>query len=48
MNSNTRRFNLLEQLYATPVGSAYYFEWPQTQAQTTTAPAGYESIWAKL
>jgi hypothetical protein len=46
MNNNTRRFDLLEQLYATPVGSAYYFEWRQTQAKAETS--GYDSIWAKL
>jgi len=50
IKNNTRRFDLLEQLYSTPVGSAYYFEWrkPQTTAATDTSTSGYDAIWAKL
>ncbi len=50
IKNNTRRFDLLEQLYSTPVGSAHYFEWrkPQNTAVPDTPDSGYESIWAKL
>jgi hypothetical protein len=50
VNGESRRFKLDEQLYATPVGSAFYFNWHKTQENPTTKAASnaYESIWAKL
>lgn len=50
VNNNTRRIELLEQLYATPVGSASYFNWrnAQTAANNAAAAGSYETIWAKL
>lgn len=52
ISGNKRRFELQEQLYVTPAGSAYYFDW-KTQAvsatnTSTAASGGFESIWAKL
>lgn len=51
-NGETRRFKLLEQLYATPVGAAFYFEWHKSRGAVTDVTAAasnaYESIWAKL
>ena len=52
VNGTTRRFKLTEQLYATPVGSAFYFEWHKKNDAATDENAiatnAYESIWAKL
>lgn len=52
LKGNKRRFDLLEQLYLTPVGSAYYFDWHrQTDSKDNndnTKSGDYESIWAKL
>jgi len=42
-----RQFNLQDQLYATPAGSGYYFEW-RKKPEGNEPGDGYESIWAKL
>ncbi len=52
INGEMRNFNLIEQLYSTPVGTAYYFEWAKTENTATdksdAASSEYESIWASL
>jgi hypothetical protein len=52
INGEMRRFKLVEQLYATPVGTAYCIEWYNKQtasdAESSASSNGYESIWAKL
>lgn len=53
INGNKRRFDLKDQLYVTPTGSASYFQWRASPTTTKDASAkssqsGYDSIWAKL
>ncbi|MBI1424025.1 MAG: hypothetical protein GC149_11205 [Gammaproteobacteria bacterium] len=49
INGELQRFNLSEQLYSTPAGSAFYFEWHAAlKTPTKSIPDSYESIWAKL
>lgn len=52
VSGEMRRFKLVEQLYAAPVGSAFYIEWSQKQnaaaGENTAASNSYESIWASL
>ena len=49
-----RSFTLLEQVYNSPVGSAYYIQWEDDkgaeteQAASATKTGKYESIWANL
>lgn len=52
ISGNKRRFELQEQVYATPVGSAYYFDWKTQADSAANTPAavsnGFDAIWAKL
>lgn len=52
VNGEMLRFKLVEQLYATPAGTAYYIEWNKQQNATAGEDAAasnvYESIWANL
>lgn len=53
VHNNRRSFQILEQMYATHVGSAYYFEWrktprEQSEKDEVQISSGYESIWTKL
>lgn len=51
VNNNKRGFQILDQLYSTPVGSAYYFEWRKTvseEKEAQSTKSAYESIWSNL
>ena len=52
VNGEMRYFKLGEQIYATPAGTAFHFEWHKKEVtaadEITTASNTFESIWAKL
>lgn len=52
INGNMRNFRLTEQLFSTPVGSAYTIEWSvikdTTTVKTDATSDEYKSIWASL
>lgn len=52
IDGNKRRFDIQNQLYMSPTGSAWHFEWrakPATKDLSATIDSGgYDSIWAKL